>query len=452
MSSLNRRRALRALPVLVVALACATPGPEAPVVRLTAREDPYLIAPLAGYPLTVTSALAERVDAAHAELRRGGGLAEVEAAGRELLAEDPGFHPAIVLLAEVAYVRSDDRLSIELVRPVVDELPDYTAAQLVLGRTSEIAGDLPTALESFARLAGAHALAARRAEEIRPRAVEVVFNRLQDELSRGRREGAEEHLAWLGEWAPAAYETLEGGRLVAVEKGDLEAELDVVRRLVAGSDAAASVGEDALRSLRRREGELEAQIGNVRLGLEKLEALAGALPDDPDVAEALELAKFLWRLQLQPREVQEIGRQGELDRADFATLLYWFFPRVRYSEISNPPIATDILDHPRRDVILRALNLDLMEVDETLHRFEPAAPVTRVAAFRALLELLRSSPRSLACLSDAMALEIDRTWHSVCRQTAGCRLIPEDADCRPEASISGPEVLELFRHTLDLLG
>ena len=140
--------------------------------------------------------------------------------------------------------------------------------------------------KSFARLAGSRELAAKRAEEIRPRAVEVVFQRLRDELSRGRLEGAEEHLSWLDEWAPAAHETLEGGRLVAVEKGDLEAELEVVRRLVVGSDSSTSLREETLRSLRRREGELEAKIGDVRLGLEKLEALAGEFPNEPDVTEA----------------------------------------------------------------------------------------------------------------------------------------------------------------------
>ena len=462
MSSLNRRRPLCALPVLVVALACATPGPEVPVVRVEAREDPFLIAPLEGYPLTSVDDLAAGVEAAHAELRRGGEFAAVFAhllvAGDRLtFARGMGLSVAMlgtatVLLAEAAYARGDGAAAVELLRPVVDELPDYTAAQLVLGRAQEDAGDPPAALEAFAAIAAVHPLAARRAREIAPRAREIVFDRLRDEVDRGRVEGAEEHLSWLDRWAPESYEALEGGRLVAVEKGDLETELEVVRRLVAQVGASALPRSEAARALRQREGELEARIGDVRRGLEILEGLARQHPDSPDVAEALDLAKFLWRLQLQPKEVQEIGRKGELDRADFATLLYWFFPRVRTSQISNPPIANDILDDPRRDVILRVLNLHLLEVDETLHRFEPAAPVTRMAAFRALLEVLRSSPRSLSCLGDPAALEIERSWHSVCRQAADCRLLAEAADCRPAASLSGPEALDLFRHTLDLLG
>ena len=127
----HRRRRLRALPLLAAALACAAPRPETPVVRLADREDPYLIAPLDGYPLTVADASAEQINAAYSQLRRGDELAAVGAVGRRLLDEDPGLHPAAVLLAEVAYASGDDMAAIELLRPVVDELPDYTAARLV---------------------------------------------------------------------------------------------------------------------------------------------------------------------------------------------------------------------------------------------------------------------------------------------------------------------------------
>ncbi len=428
-------------------VSCASPGPPTPVATAPVRDDPYLAAPLAGYPLIAPDELAQRADVTHGDLLRGRGLDEVEAAARELIEGDPGFHPAHVLLAQVEYLRRDDRAAMERLERVAGELPDYVAAQLLLGRVAERAGDLPSAFEAFSHIAGAGTppveLAARRAAEIRTRAVEIVLHRLQDEVARGRLEGAEAHLAWLEQWAGDGLETLEGARLVAVEKGDLERELEVVRRL------AEATGD---RGLLIREAELEVEIGDVRVGLEKLEVLAERHPEDGRLSEALERAKFIWRLQLLPQEVQDVGRQGELDRSDVATLLYWLVPRVRYSQISNPPIATDILDHPRRDVILRVLNLGLLDVDETLHRFEPEAPATRVMVFRALATLLAGAERELSCLADGSDLELDRSWHSACRLAARCRLIPEAAECRPSASISGPEALELFRRTLDLLG
>ena len=407
------------------------------------RDDPYLLLPTAGYPLAGPSDLALAVEEAHRALRFGADLEEVAAAGRSILAEAPGFHPAAVLLAQVEHLEGEDAAALDRLRPVVDELPDYRAAQLILGRVAENLGDVPAAFLAFAEMAPADDLASVRAEDLRPRVLEIVLNRLQDDLSRGRLEDAESQLAWLLEWGPDSFEALEGSRLVAVERDDPESELTAVREL------ASETGEIAYR---QREAELEVEIGDLRSGLEKLEALVAELPEQPELVESLKQAEFLWRLQLLPPEVQDIGRKAEIDRADVSTLLYWLIPRVRSSTINNPPIAGDILDHPRRDVILRVLNLGLMEVDETLHRFEPRAPARRVAVLRAQLALLASAPRKVTCLDGGEALKLDRSWGSVCRNAARCQLIPEAADCRPSAATSGAEALELLRRTLNLLG
>ena len=432
-----------AVPTLLVSFSCTVSGPPVPETKPVSIDDPFVVSPLEGYPLTVVADLEERVRVAHADLLRGREPAEVESAGRQMLEEDPGFHPASVLAAQVAYLSRDDAAAVELLRPVADELPEYSAAQLLLGRVSERVGELPIAFEAFAHIAPSNDLARQRAEEIRPRAIEIVANRLRDEIDRGRVEGAEEHLDWLDTWAYESLEALEGKRLVAVEKGDLETELEVLRALTA--DAADL-------ELARRLGHLELEIGDVRAGLEQFEELALQYPDDPVVGDDLERAKFVWRLQLLPPDVQAISRQGELDRADFATLLYWLVPRIRFSQISNPPIAADILDHPQRDQILRVLNLGLMEVDETLHRFDPGGSATRLVVLRALLALMGSSERELACLAQAEALAMDRSRGAVCRDAARCRLIEEATECLPAASISGAEALELFRASLDLLG
>ncbi len=436
------RNAVRVFAASMLLFSCVSSGPPTPDTRVNLREDPYLLPPGDSYPLTGTPELMERVAQAFDVLHLGGDLEEVESTGREVLADDPGFHPAAVLLAQVGYLRRNDDAAIELLLPVISELPEYQAAQLLFGRVTERAGDLPSALEAFSRLPE-NDLAVDGVERLRPRAIEIVFNRLQDAISRGRLEDAEGNLSWLVDWAPSSFEVLEGGRLVALERGDSEAELEAVRAL------AEQTGE---RDYRRREAELEVEIGDLRTGLEMFEELNREFPDDPQLAELLEQAEFLWRLQLLPPEVQEIGRKVEIDRADVALLLYWLIPRVRYSQITNPPIAADILDHPQRDAILRVLNLDLMEIDETLHRFEPMAPANRVGVLKAQLALLGASQRRLSCLEDARESELDVTWSSLCRHAARCRLIPEEVDCRPAASISGAEALELFRQTLNLLG
>lgn len=432
-----------ALPVALL-VACAGPRPEAPAPAPPKRDDPFLIAPTEGYPLTAVGELAERVDSAHARLREGLELSGIEAAAADLLAEDSGFHPAMVLLAQVDAARHENEAALERLRPIVDELPSYVAARLLLGRAAELAGDLPTALDAFALLAeGGQDLAARRVEEIRPRALEIGLNRLRDEVERGRVEAAEEHLVWLETQVPDSLQALEGARLIAIASDDPLAELAAVRRL------AEATGE---LDVRERAAELELEIGDVRAGLDQLTELEREYPEEARVAELLELAKFLWRLQLLPQEAQDIGRKVELDRTDLAVLLYWLVPEVRHSQVTNPPIAADILDHPQHKVILRVLNLGLMEMDETLHRFEPEAPATRAVVLRALVGLLAGGERPLACLSGMEALELDRSWRSLCQHSARCQLIPEEADCRPSATVAGSEVLDLFRRTLDLLG
>jgi len=219
----------------------------------------------------------------------------------------------------------------------------------------------------------------------------------------------------------------------------------------AGGDSPAGGGR-ASDEILERLGDLELEIGDVRAGLEQFEMLAERYPDAPELAEKVARAKFLWRLELLPPYVQELAKKARLNRAEFATLLYWLVPEVRYAQVSNPPIATDILDHPRREEILRVMNLGLMSIDQTLHRFAPAAPMTRVLALMALIRLLKLSDLEFSCLAEVEATALAGSWTLTCRKAAQCRMIPEEADCLPAAEISGPEALDLFRRCLDLLG
>ena len=245
------RSAVRACPALValfLLLSCTSPGPPAAETRVVVREDPYLLEPGASYPLTAGSELALRVDEAYGVLRLGGDLAAVEVAGREVLAQDPGFHPGSVLLAQVSYLRREDEAAIDRLRPVVGELPNYEAAQMLLGRAAERSGDVTAAFESFSRIEAVNNLASEHADKLRPRAIEIVSNRLRSEASRGRLEDAEIALAWLEEWAEDSREALEGAQLVAVGRDDPEAELQAVRPL------AEQTGE---LGFRQRDAELE---------------------------------------------------------------------------------------------------------------------------------------------------------------------------------------------------
>lgn len=437
---------------LVGLTGCATSAPEAlPSSHIPPREAAYVLDPLAGYPLAADPELERRARDGYAALVAGGDLAAIEGAARALVDAYPGFHPARVLLAEIAYLRDDaDGFPAAAadarawLSPVVDELPGYLAAQMLWGRIAERLDELPEAWRAFERVAAASSIARERAAELTPRVLEILTRRAADLVARGRLEEAERQLAELEPWADEP-EVLEVRRALAVAAADVETEREILRRLALERPDDEAITE--------RLADLDLRAGDVRAALQRLEELAARRPDDAELAEKVARAKFLRRLDLLPPFVQAMAAQGVLTRAELATMLYWLIPSVRYATVTDPPIANDILEHDRREEIVRVLNLDLMRIDETLHRFSPDDHATRVEALAALLGLLRVSRSDFACLTEAEAQVLataSMSW--ICRKAAACRMIVEEADCLPRARLSGPDVLEFFRRTLDLLG
>ena len=211
----------------------------------------------------------------------------------------------------------------------------------------------------------------------------------------------------------------------------------------AGAARWASVAGGAEIALRR--AELEIVAGDARTGLARLEKLAAADPADPTLAAALERGRFEWRLQNAPEPVRRLSRVAELTRADFAVLVYWMVPPVRTARPAAGRIASDVLDHPAREEIVRLVNLGLMTVDETLHRFSPAAPIRRAEALRTLLRTVRQFG-SGDCGASGEARE------SPCEAAAACGLIADAAACAPGGTLSGREAMELLRGALTLAG
>lgn len=405
------------------------------------REGDYLLDPVASYPLTVDRERADAVRTAYRELLLAGDPEPALNRARTLLAADPGFHPAMVLAAQGEVASGLYALAAERLTPVAAELPSYTAAGLLLARAEELLGSLPEAYAAYRATDGA--LAARRAEEIFPRTLQIVGNRLQEALARSRLDEAETQLVRLRKWAPDEIVTLEGEAAVARAQGDGEAELAAVRRLAGRLPESDDFQE--------RQAELELDYGEVRRGLEILQGLAEEHPGDPRLAELLEIARFRRRLELLPGEVRELARRPELTRGEYAALVYWLVPGVRYGEGGRVVIANDILDHPLREEVARVVNLGLMAVDPVLHRFSPDEPVERADALRSLLLALQDTAEvQVACLGTT-PLGTGVVTEAVCRTAARCRLIPDPDDCLPRATVSGGQAVELIHRTLEQL-
>jgi hypothetical protein len=137
----------------------------------------------------------------------------------------------------------------------------------------------------------------------------------------------------------------------------------------------------------------------------------------------------------------------ELDRGGFAVLVYWLVPQVRYGRGGTARIASDILDDPRREEIARVINLGLLDVDPTVHRFYPNTPLRRSRGLRALARQLGSSGAECAA-----GVAADPGPEESCSVAVRCGLVAAAAECAATDGLSGSEALEMLRRVVDLLG
>ena len=369
----------------------------------------------------------------------GGDAAEVERAARALLARSAELTPAQVLLAQVRLVAGDAPGAVEAARRSGEAggLP----ARLVEARALEASGDLPAALFVYRDLAGRSQPAAQQAATLEPRVAEILRRRIADALDRAQPVVAQRELERLEALRPHEEDTLRLALRVAAARGDRVRELALARSLMP-----AAAGD---RELALRRAQLEMEVGDARTGLDLFQTLADAAPGDARLAEELRRARFLWRVLNAPESVRRAAARPQVTRADLAVLLYWLVPQVRTARGGSGRIASDVLDHPAQEAIVRVVNLGLLGVDETLHRFDPDRAARRAELFRALLRLLGEANASgCAALPPAPG---DAAADPVCRGAAACGLAPSEADCLPTAPLSGAEALEALRRALVLL-
>jgi hypothetical protein len=429
--------------------ACAS-GQTAPPVReprparepdraLTQELRSFLLDPVESYPQQIDPEHAERLQSAYRDLVERSDAEGARAAADELLEADAALAPAQVLAAQADFVEERLREVVTRLVPVGDQAPGYVASQLLLGRAAETL-DVPLSYSAYRAIATRSSLALQRLGELHPRAVEILSNRVREALRTGNLEEAQKSLSLLESWAPSEVVTLEGALAVAVARSDQAAELAAVKGL------ASRRPED--RKLLERRVELEMAVGDPSAGLQIAQDLAARHPKDPEAARLLEAARFRWRLSMLPQSVQTVAAKADLNKADFAVLLYWLMPNVRYARPSAGRIATDVLDHPHQEEIVRVVNLGLMDVDPTLHRFSPSAPLRRGPALRVLVRTLSTFGQNLACLGSAR----QGAQSAVCGGAAGCGLLLEGEECLPGEALSGTEAVELIRRALKLLG
>jgi hypothetical protein len=334
-----------------------------------------------------------------------------------------GADPAGTLLrAQIELVAGDLDASRRALNELRGDAETATPARLLAARLAELAGESWAAFAHYDALAPELPIAARRRQELRAAATEELRARAARALDEGRADAAAADFERLVELAGESREIVELQARIGAARGDARQELSALRTLAAG--------ESAELSLRLRRAELEVEAGDAGLGLALLEQLVAEHDEEPGVRLALERAKFAYRLVNAPEVVRQVARSPQLTRADFARLLYWLVPAARTSRPGATRIATDVLDHPAREEIVRVANLGLLRIDEVLHRFEPERDLTRAEAFRALARL---------------AGERAETPKESCLYAAGQRWIAEPGECLPTAPVSGTEATDWLR-------
>ncbi len=404
----------------------------------------YLENPLQGYELSVSADDALKVDQAFAGLIKSGDSIAALGIARQLLARDDQLLPAIVLEQQVSFLAGDYRSIVDRLSPELTEDSTYGAALLLLARSQDLLGAELDAFDLYERLPES-ATAKARANALRPRVVELLVERLERLLAEGSAEPARVIVERLQLTAPESIVALQAARDFAAITLDVSAELEARRSLSAKrTESPADL---------RRLAELEVEIGDPTQGVDILQQLVDRSPDDFVLREALDSAKFSWRLNMLPPEVVEVAKSDAITRADFATLLYWVIPGARSGNAQSAQIATDVpLDHPQRREVLRVLNLRLMSMaDAALRSFEPDRRITIIRSLDVLLRVPALQGLPLACgrkYEDRLRHRADTT----CATAARCEIVADIEACSIDGPVSGPVAREMVRRTLNLLG
>jgi len=427
------RGLLRAAAVVFVALgaACA-PAPRSERAPVGVELRPFLPDPAAALGTPAAAPWA----ALHARLLAGETAGTVAADIDRAASADPAA--AHLLRAELALVGNDGATAFR----EVEQLPAVTrlrpAVRLIEARAREVAGDSVEAFAIYRDLETSSPAAAGRAAELESQAVRAVRERIDEALQRGRPGDARRDLERLRAWRPRDVATLTAAAQLASALEDPVAELAALRALA----TAGALDEE--RSERR--ARLELEVGEPEVALGELERLAARHPGDARLAEDLDRARFRWRLGHAPEAVQDLAHAASLTRAQLARLLYWLVPGVRAGRGGVARIASDVVGHEAQEEIVRVVNLGLMSVDESLHRFEPDRPARRIEALGAVLRAAAVDGGVPACGGAALAASWSR--ESVCAAATACALVASDADCLPGGALSGREALDWVRRAL----
>ena len=345
-----------------LALAACTPAVVPPPAVTPQGEDRYLIDPRTGFTGQLAPALEQKLEHAWRYA-----LAGNDAEAERLTGELRGLPPATLIEAFLAIRAGRFEDAQRLIDSVQERDPDNLAARVyeaeVAYRLKEnrIAYDL---YRQLAALPEAPATASERVNELQG----VLFNELFA--------------------AAQSAQDAEAVRLLrealAFNAGALEARILLSQKLVAQRQFEEARRElDPLLNTAADRTEVQEMLAEIDVGrgryqeaIVRLDRLARRTKD-PRHMQRLEQIKTDWSAANMPSHYRAALDSTAVTRSDFAVLLYWTVPNVRFAQnLGTPQIAVDIENVPGREEIIRALALGLYDVDPVTRRVSPNRTLT----------------------------------------------------------------------------
>lgn len=380
---MTKTKVLIVIAAAMLAASC-TPVDVPPPAVVPQGDDRFLIDPRTGF----TGVVPPKFENAWRYVLAGN---ELEAQRRlsEILAVDPSFHPAI--LAEAALDIRAGRFS--TARERIARARDLPAARIYEAEIEFREGNTRAAYDLYRTIAAqpdAPPFAAERVAQLE----ETLFN---DLVASARAAADTEAVRLLREALSFRPEAIEpriqlASRLLAQKQFE-QARTELEPILNTAADRA---------EVQEMLAEIEVGRGRFQEAILRYDRLARRTKD-PRYEQRLEEIKQEWSAANMPAHFRTARDSESLTRAEFATLLYWTVPAVRFAQnLNSPPIAIDVENVDGREEIIRATAIGLFDVDPVTRRVSPFRPIpaSRLASHLARVLTLRGAACARGIPSD----------------------------------------------------
>ena len=351
-----------------MAAACATAPAPPPVVE-PQGDARFLIDPRIGFEQSVNP----NFEAAWRHY-----LAGNDAEARKRIATMPGYAPASLLEAaiDIRAGRLDEASAI------VSKLPSWTASNVYAAEIALARNDLRTAYQLYQQVANPPEIVTIRIADIR--------KRLYDQLVAG---GSIATLREALQLEPSAT----AARMLLVQKLLATKNYDEARHEL---DPVLNTADVDLPDVQEALAEIDVGRGRYQEAIVRYDRLARRT-NDPRYTQRLNTIKDQFAAANMPPQVQHALETEVISRADFAVLLYWKVPSIRFAQnVGAPPIAVDLdSDVIGREEMIRAIALGIFPVDQVTRRASPNTMLTAMATARAASRAL--AVRGASCTREA---------------------------------------------------